>query len=773
MRIFLLLPLLAVLLAGCDNDPQRVREPAAFSGSAGLLYTYPFNGQTRIAPTAPVVLQFATTLSVTGGTLAGAFRFESAAGQPVPFTLSTTNNGRGVYLLPNAPLAENTEYRVSWVGLKGSDGPLATVPLSFTTRAANTGADSQTRSNTTFQVERSLPVQSNFPFMDFSTIRLQFTQPVESRTAAYGTSVRLEDAGGNLVPARLLLSRHLMSIDPVNLLTPGQTYTLRLTSAIESTHGQVLVPGAYAALNLTPANSAPRETLVMQVPSTPVASPLTGKTINNVPITSRLLGNDSASQQGGNLYTELAFVPNYPTATPLRVPRGNLLTGTAVDVQIVGRVPAGLNTGDISVNIVSDANGYMTENPYSTAVDAPRIVYLTMDAAMSSTTPSANGAFNQNLMHIDVVGMAIVKEGRLVIDAVGVAELEVLGLDQAAGVLSLHLEGYADQTTAPAQPVDVTPPALQSWAPGDEDNRARPGDPIILTFTEPLDPNSLTTDSIVLNRNGVAQPIDLRMDGSSIVIRPQQALTHNADYNVLVGPEVTDIAGNATTPLSLDFRLPDLVGPASRSPLVLAGYPGYPCVTSGRNATANEQGRCLDGKGTDDILPIPQMPADRIIQVQFSQDINPASVVLGAACGSGTFRVEQVSSGGTCLGTVAGRLEKGSSSLRFVPDQPWVAGQYYRYMLMSNGNSQSSTINCNGTQGICGSNNLPLQTQTLAQTPSAAPTATGGGLPMEIWFRGTAASTTVYQRLRALPATDVNVNFLHDTPDEIGAVDTG
>lgn len=772
MRMLLAPLLLLGLLSGC-GDRQTATLPASWSGSTSLVYAYPYEGQTRIAPAAPVVLQFSTPVQAASGTLADAFRIEDDAGLPVTFTASATNGGRGIYLLAAAPgLRENTRYHVSWSGLNAADGAVQPVPLSFTTRPANQGPDSLTSSDSTFRVERALPVQTSFPFMDFSTVRLQFTQPVDTRSLVYGGSVRLEDGSGALVPARVLANRQLLTIDPVNDLQPGQPYTLKLTPDLLSTQGQALMPGSYASLALRPKNSAPRETIALEVPSTAVASPLTGKIINNVPITSRLLGNDSASQQGGNLYAELAFVPNYPEATPLRVPRGNLLNGSSVDVQIVGRVPAGLNTGAISVSIVSDATGYMTANPYSTAVDAPRLVYLTMDAAMSSSTSSANGAFNQNLLHIDLVGTAIVKNGRLVMDAVGVAELEVLGLDQAAGVLSFHLEGYADQTLAPAKPADLTPPALQSWLPGNESLRTRPGDPVILTFTEPLDPQSVTSNSVLLSKDGVSAAVDLRTDGSSVVIRPQQPLAHNADYRVQLSADVTDLAGNPVTPLSLDFRLPDLASPGSRSPVVLASYPGYPCVTSGRNVAANQQGRCVGGKAGDDILPLPTLPTERLIQVQFTQSLNPASVQLGTACASGSFRVERMSAGGSCLGAVPGRLEVSSQSLRFVPNQPWTAGELYRYMLVSNGNSQSSVATCDGSQAICGSNGLPLQTQALSQTPASAPTATGGGTPMEIWFRGGNAADTVLQRLRGLPATDVNANFEHDT-GEAGAVDTG
>ncbi len=771
MRLLLVPLLLLGLAAGC-GDRQKTSLPPSWSPSTSLIYAYPHDGQSRIAPSAPVVLQFSGPVSVDSGILADAFVLEDAGGTPVSFTLAVTNDGRGVVLTPAAGLRENTAYTVSWSGLVAADGEVAPVPVSFTTRPANRGPDQRTRSNAVFQVERALPAQAAFPFMDFSTIRLQFTQALDPATLAYGSSVRLEDADGALVPARLLASRHLLSIDPVDLLQPGQPYTLKLTTALRSQQGQALLPGIWASRVLVPQDSAPRETIALEVPADGTLSPLTGRPINSVPITSRLLGNDSASQQAGNLYAELAFVPNYPEASPLRVPRGNLLTGSAVDVQIVGRVPAGLSTGAVSVSIISDATGYMVANPYSNAVDAPRLVYLTMDAAMSSTTPAANGAFNQNLLHIDVVGTAIVKDGRLVMDAVGVAELDVLGLDQAAGVLSFHLEAYVDQTLAPPQPADTTPPTLQSWLPGSQADRARPGDPVILTFSEPLDPRTVNSTSVFLNKDGVGQAISLRSDGSSVVIRPQAPLAHNANYSVHFSAALTDVAGNPVTPLTLPFSLPALGTPGSRSPVVLTTSPGYPCATTGRNIGANRQGRCVGGKASDELLPLPVLPADRPIQVQFSQGINPASVQLGASCATGSFRVERMSAGGSCLGTVPGRVELEAQALRFVPEAPWTEGELYRYVLGSNGNPQSATATCNGTQAICGTNGLPLQTQALAQTPASAPTATGGGPAMEIWFRGGPEATTVFQRLRGLPTSDVNANFLLDA-GETGATESG
>lgn len=778
MRTPLVLALCAAL-AACGGDTQTVSlPPVTWSPSASLIYAYPYDGMARLAPTAPMVLQFSTPVS-TGNDdpLAAAFRLHDSEGTPVPFTATATNGGMGVVLQPDTPLAENGSYTVTWEQLMAADGQVPERVITFRTRPATRGAADRISSEAAFRVERALPVQADYPFMDFSTLRLQFTQPVDLGTLSYGDNVRLEEADGDLVPARVFSSGHLLSVDPKADLDAAQTYHLKLGSSLKSVTGAALVPGDFADLALAPRFSGPRETMVLEVPDSAagtVVSPLTGAAINNVPIASTLLGQNSASQQSGNMYAELAFVPNFPDVTPLAMRRGNMLSGSSVQVKIVGEVPAGLDTGAIKVNVISDANGYMVPNPYSNAIDAPRLVVLTMDASMSADNASANGAFTQNLLHIEVVGTAIVKEGRLVMDAVGVVELDVLGLDQASGVLSFHLEGYADQPSAPPQPADTTAPTLQSWLPGDEGKRARPGDPVILNFSEPIDPDTLSDSSLQLLKNGVAQPISWKADGSSVVIRPAQPLAHNAEYTAVFTTAIKDHAGNGIADGSnqRSFTMAALTVPGSRSPVVLATYPGFPCVTTARNVANGVQGRCAGGKTSDDLLPLPFMPADRSIQVQFSQSMNAASIQLGASCGSGSFRVERLTSAGACQGVVAGRLEVGPQSLRFTPDSNWVEGHYYRYVLGSNGNSQSATANCSGSDALCGSNGLPLQTQLLAQSAAAAPTATGGGPDMEIWFRGGARVSTVAQRLRGLPASDTNANFVHDAGED-DAVDTG
>jgi hypothetical protein len=772
MRKLILVVLLA-LLAACGGKKETATVPASWS-TQGLTYVYPYNGQKQIAPGAPIVLHFSAPLTDTDlGTLASHFSLTTGS-TPVALTAAWAQaaDHSGVVLTPAQLLAVGTVYHLNWSGLGISGGGDVKPPaggVTFTTRGAFKGPRSQVITGP-FAVDQMLPSDTTLPLMDFSSLRLQFTQPVDASTLAYGQGLRLEDSTGQLVPATVLLTDRRLTVDPKNDLTPGKVYALKLTAAIKSIYGDTLTPGSYANFTFTPQDSTPRATNVLQIPdsnSGVITSPLTGAAINNVPITSTLLGNNSASQQTGNLYAELAFIPHFPNASPLTVRKNNVLNGSSVTVKIAGQVPAGLNTGAITVRLISDANGYMVANPYSTLVTSPRLVYLTMDVSMAAANASANGAFTQNIPHVEVVGTAIVKDDKLVMDAVGVVELQVLGLDQATGILSFHLESYQDQTHAPAQTADTTPPSLQSWLPNLDAARARPGDPVILNFTKELDPDSVAASgAISFFANGSAENFTTRVDGTSVVLTPQSPLALGGAYQVQLTQQLKDIAGNPLDHAqNLNFTLPTASVPASQSPVALTTYPGYPCATTGRNAGSGQQGTCVGGKAGDDALPIPPLPLNRSIQVRFSQPMSTASIVLGSSCGSGSFRVETLDSGGNCTGVVSGVLSVQPQVLRFTPNAPWTSGQLYRYVL----NSTTGTVICDGTQAICGSNGLPLQTQILAQSASSAPAPTAGGPAMEIWFTGAASSATILQSLASLPTSDVNANFVHDS-GEIGPV---
>src|SRR5690606_1458196 len=115
-----------------------------------------------------------------------------------------------------------------------------------------------------FAVSRLIPDGDQLPLMDFSTLRLQFTQPLDVRSVRYGETLTLLDASGEPVAASLIVQGPYLSIDPVEDLQAGASYQLTLDSGLTSSLGDALNPGEFAELTLTPKSSHPREIMAQR-----------------------------------------------------------------------------------------------------------------------------------------------------------------------------------------------------------------------------------------------------------------------------------------------------------------------------------------------------------------------------------------------------------------------------------------------------------------------------------------------------------------------------
>jgi Big-like domain-containing protein len=759
---------LLIMLQACGGETTNT--DIVPTERASLHFSYPYPGQQQVPITAPLVLRLSAPLMADAvADVADALlltHLESGADMAITVTLADGN--QSLVIRPVNAMVEADDYRLSLVSeLETTHGDIASLgTLGLTFRTAGYDGGSKRRSGEGAFSLLSVSPRDNplatLPFVDFSTLRLTFNYAVTAESTRYGSHVRLENALGELVPAHLLVKGRFLSVDPISDLNADERYTLRLVD-IESVYGDQL---SVEVSDLIPASTLPRERLVLKVGSeqSVVTSGLTGEPINNVPVRSLLLGDESFTALAGDIAAELGFVPNFPDAVPLRIRRASLLRGSDVAINLIGEVPAGIESGDISVTFLSDANGYLLENPYGQTDNAPRYVLLSMDIAMSAEHSEANGALSQSLLQVQLVGVSTVKNGVLVMDAVGVVEPELLGLERASGLLSFHLEGYADQDAAMMPAPDNTPLLLQSWSPGENYlDRARPGDPIVLNFSKALSSASVTLNgALVLSQDGVPfadGEVDLEVDGASIVIEPPGGLRHNVDYSLSLTSLLTDTNGNALAEdYNLNIRLADFSDVNLRSPIPVSVYPGFPCALVDAmvigNSSSWRNGRCRGGRADDPLYPIPALPSDRGIDVLFSRSMDLDSIVLGQ-----TFVVERRDAG--LWLAVPGRLDKSPQRVQFYPDETWRTGDLYRYTLKSNGDHQSSAAIC-AVEAICSTDGLPLQTQQLAQTVADITVAQGGGADLTNYFQPVSSADSTLVSLRALPGTDTNANLIHE-----------
>ena len=288
----------AMLLTACGGDggDSPVDDFGSNPGEGdnqGLLYAYPDNGQSEVPTKAPIALRFTSAVSLGDIDQSVTLCCDEGGGDLAFTSEKVSSDPRGVLLTPTQRLQPQTEYTVQISDLRLNKGTAQDQTLTFKTRPLQEGPKNQVVENQDFMIDRQFPNGLEMePYMDFSSFRFQFTQPIDRTTATYGdgNTVVLRDSEGLEVDAGLLVDGAYMTIDPTDdYLAPGETYTLELTGGLESTYGETF---AGETIEFTPKDSSPRGEpgFLVQRITQDGTSRLTGKGINQVPVNGTLLG---------------------------------------------------------------------------------------------------------------------------------------------------------------------------------------------------------------------------------------------------------------------------------------------------------------------------------------------------------------------------------------------------------------------------------------------------------------------------------------------------
>lgn len=742
-RTITTLAILGMTLAGCNDDVQDNNISNA-EGSAGELYfAYPADDQAGVPPSAPIFLRFDGPIGTSTDAITDALLLQDSNGNDVELeNASLTADDRGIRVEPKSELTPGRGYSLSVSGLDvGGNVTDLEQSIEFSTAPSDTGSlahrmDLASDGNS-FEVARIQPYADGtqtsvgagpdaFPVTDLSSFRLQFNEPVDEASIRYGDgdkdTIRLIDGDEELVEAEILVRRHRLTIDPDNNLTAGETYALIATDGIRSNiDGTALdtpeQPWTFTPLDSTSPNGE-RERMAQRAITDAGKLALSGENYNSVLLSSTTLGQDNETIQEGTVFAELGFIPRFDRAdrsVPLRIDRSALLEGSNVEVVVGGEVPAGYGSGTVDVRFLSDANGYLMPNPYTDSPDAPRIVRLFLDLGLNTDSKRGNGALAQELLHVELVGTAIVEDGILTLEAVSIIEPNVLGVDKASGLISLRLENYESSEMAPSESdfQDTEAPSLKAWAPGPEDDghqdKLQPQDSVSLFFDEPLLPSSITQETVTL-RDSAGDPVesDIRQNGGNVIIDPVSPLKYDESYRVILdGDVLQDLAGNKLGGVgqNLRFSLPDTdtstlaSGAATEvGPMVLTARPGYPCAKADLKLNQDRNGRCLGGitkdaptsqffpedaenpenvkRERDEFLPIEDHASDAPIIVRFSQNMDEATMKAGES-----VIIEKRSGDGSWQTVSDFILKTDTRSLRAVPLDGWETGATYRYTL--------------------------------------------------------------------------------------------
>jgi hypothetical protein len=768
-KTILFLAIAIVGLTGCNLDEKTALYKNLNESSltaAPMYFVYPASGQQSVPTSTSIILRYTQPIFNAETDVAGQYSLITSDGKRLSFkSAEVTENNQGVILTPETLLEPATNYVIISNNSLSTDnrlGSLPREPLTFRTAPAIDGPlIMQTDGRGSFSLQRIAPYSpassptilgsDKYPITDMSTLRLQFSEPVDNASLIYslpknGGTVALINAKGELVNASMFAKGHRLTIDPKSDLNPEEDYQLVLSSGIISTISNTFLEPV--ALTVSPITTRSpegvRERLAQRATSSGGEHLLTGKTNNSVGLDSILLGVGNQTVQAGNLYAELGFIPEFERrdqSAPLRIKAGTKLTGTSVEVNVAGVHPAGFESETVNVHFLSDADGYLMSNPYTDDASAPRIIELYADLSLSTDNTIANGGLAQSLLHVQLVGTAIVEEGLIVLKATGIIEPDILGVDSASSLISFRLEGFRNASDITITPLDVVSPTIKSWVPGENSDSLRPGDPIVIFFSEPLDSSSVSKNSVNISSNGMVIDGKLTLNGSAVTFSPSEPLAHNVDYTLNLTNALSDLAGNSLSPVQESFKLPDTNempkgAPTNQAPLALTTQPGFPCAKS-NSLTSDNQGRCLGGdQDNDDLLPILDHPIKQPIKVSFSQNINPTSI------NEKTVFVEIFKNDDWTREDVAIILE--NRQLTINPIRPWQSDSLYRYTLVS------------GYAGIKSSANLPFQTQFLDQEVREHSERLDGGPNMVNYFKAKVMEKRVLLTLKNLSAADVN-----------------
>jgi len=656
-RVFLFLVLafaLAIVVAGCETKYDDTYRPASDELPFTATYTYPPHMMREFPLTGAMVIRFNKTLAdnINLGMVRLQVVNDNQTLTVVPVAVHI--QGPALIIPPQNQLLPMHRYEL-WVSseIHSADGEKADIPTDGLFLAFDTASD-RPLDGVAPTITTVMPDPSSNLVFDVQTFRAFFSEPLAQDSIIYGETVRLTDAAGTLVAGNLFFHGNQIVFDPAEDL-PGGKYAMTFGAGLTDINGEKL--GEDQVYNYDVRNSYPHAVLrVENCPTTgefsscePAASPedlpfhpLTGNYTNSMKTYSDLLG-DSSVFLSGQMEAEQCATADHPDFIPIVIRAGQQLRATSLGATLGGQIDTGLETGTITIHVLTDAVGFMARSDaFTSVVGGPTYLTLLFDSAITTEDDNTNVMMAQNILGTQLYGQAFVDDesGRLVMQMAGVAEIFVLG-ERISTRMSLEMQ---DAIEFLEMPTDTAPPSIRVTSPTPGSPNVRLGDPISLVFDEPVESASARSFIGLRKINGAPISCDLLVNGAKVLLIPHAPLEPDTTYRIVVGAGLTDLHGNV---LSEDKIV--LFGTGA---IEWSGEPPYLGTTNPGNGLS------------------PSMPGHFPIEVFFSQIMDPDTIVLGD-----TFRVLDLSAG---IANVPGTLVKQWYRYSFFPNVDLIPGHYYR-----------------------------------------------------------------------------------------------
>jgi hypothetical protein len=733
LRLVLAVLAAAAIATGCKEPLPPL--PPVFPLT--VTFVAPYDGQMDVPTSTRVWIRASEAL--TAAQASSTLRLETDTGEVVNCGVQLSEDSQAAVLAPSAPLQPGREYQVLF--LRDADHGGNLVVSRFATRPAGT------RSQDGFQVvsfyPMDVPALSVWPF---TTFRVLLSEPASPDTTLDGSQpdVRLVRVSTQeIVPAQVILRGSTIVLDPSVDLEAGEDYRLELTSGILDLAGQALTP---TSMVVSVKALAPMRQLSLALgptpttSGTPLGSRLEAKAPNTLELRSSLVGANTLSLEGA-LDAELPDPGQIGARLPMVIRKGQVLTVRGPDngglaIKLGGAIGTNLNSGPLSMTLLTDASGEISENPLRPEAPGARpLVRLSMDAALTAQDSTVNTMLTQDLLGLQLVGSLYVEgEGRLGVELVGGVELDLMGLDTGASSVTIGAWSAEKQP-----PVGPGPMEVRLVSPANDDMDVELDRPVQVVFTQP--PDSSARAGVWLEHapgdgaQGTGDDVaaSLKIEGSLVLLRSRTPLAMGTQYVVRVAQGIQSVAGAMLAlPASATFQT-GMTNPSNPRPTAVASIsPGVPCAF-------------FDGGTTRQCSPTSPssgpftLGSNSPVEAYFTKPVNMASLRLGQTV------VVVDADGGT---PVAGHLTAGADWMKFIPDQPWQVG--HPYVLTLGG---ASDAGC-GQGALCDTTGRVVNTDLLLDNVQE----TEGGPPIQLPFSGAAPSGPGGLSLRLSPVTDTNAN---------------
>jgi hypothetical protein len=648
----LLLPL------GCESKyktPFEVFQPVV---PFTITYTYPPNDNHEFPLTGSLAVRYNAALeaNVSANLISLREVREDSTAVAVPVTVQVQD--ASLIIKPTQPLKPVSHYELTVSSdIRSKDGATTSAPPGGFTFAFDTEAD-RPQAGKTLAVTSVIPDPSDQVY-DISNFRVSFSEPVDQRSVVYGDTVLFTDDAGNLIEGTVFSRASQIVFDPAQDLTPGK-YTLTITGDLKDAGGERMLNDVTYTFNVK--SSYPHATIYAEncptfsdpnhssCPSESSADllpplPLTGNPTNSMTVDSHLLGSSSV-YMSGQLKVEQCSPTGHPNIIPLVIRKGQRLYATSLPATLGGKIPLGVETGTITIQLMTDAVGFMTSSDLNGIVPGATVMLaLTMDSAIVTENVDTNVMMTQDILGTQLFGQLTVDpdNGHLIMQLAGTAEIFILG-ERTPSNMSLEMH---DALEVLDQPADVLPPSLRLSRPLNGAKEVRLADDMMLLFDEPVDPITARQFIRLETAAGAPIPQDVLVNSAKVIVRPLVPLQANTTYAVHIISGLADLEGNATTITKSVFFTTGSLESDAEPPMLLSTSPS-PSFT-------------------------PATPGHLPFEIFFSQVMDPNTIVLGD-----TLKIIDLSAGQL---DVPGTLVNHWYRFTFYPNEPLIAGHYYRIIL--------------------------------------------------------------------------------------------